>query len=106
MTIDAPAVLARRGRFSPFSGPSGPLLALAVALLGCRTPASPAATPPPLPPGFAAATPARPVAAPPAEGDAGQRVILVAIDGVRWQDVFEGVDPVLAKRAGMVDEEV
>jgi hypothetical protein len=27
-------------------------------------------------------------------------VVLVAIDGVRWQDVFEGVDPVLADRAG------
>jgi len=32
---------------------------------------------------------------------ANHHVVLVAIDGVRWQDVFEGVDPELARRHGV-----
>lgn len=30
-----------------------------------------------------------------------ERLILITIDGVRWQDVFGGVDPELARKAGM-----
>jgi type I phosphodiesterase/nucleotide pyrophosphatase len=33
------------------------------------------------------------------------RVVLVTIDGVRWQDVFEGVDRSLARRSGKGSEE-
>jgi hypothetical protein len=33
-------------------------------------------------------------------------VVLVAIDGVRWQDVFDGVDPVLARQAGLDDADI
>jgi hypothetical protein len=33
-------------------------------------------------------------------------VVLVALDGVRWQDVFQGVDPTLARRKGMASHEV
>jgi hypothetical protein len=33
-------------------------------------------------------------------------VILVVLDGVRWQEVFEGVDPMLARRQGLPREEV
>lgn len=33
-------------------------------------------------------------------------VVLVVLDGVRWQEIFQGVDPVLAKAAGLRPEEV
>lgn len=33
-------------------------------------------------------------------------MILVAIDGVRWQEVFRGVDPELGRKAGMIGTEV
>lgn len=33
-------------------------------------------------------------------------VVLVALDGVRWQEIFGGVDPELAARAGMAPREV
>jgi hypothetical protein len=33
-------------------------------------------------------------------------VVVVALDGVRWQDVFEGVDPELARKKGMAPHEV
>jgi len=33
-------------------------------------------------------------------------VVIVALDGVRWQDVFEGVDPVLAQKKGLAPHEV
>lgn len=41
----------------------------------------------------------------PARSDARRTVVLVAIDGVRWQDVFSGVDPALADRYGLSAEE-
>lgn len=34
------------------------------------------------------------------------RVVLVVIDGARWQDIFVGVDPARAQQAGMTAEEV
>src|SRR5687767_7785163 len=37
---------------------------------------------------------------------ANHHVVLVAVDGVRWQDVFEGVDPELAGRHGVPDADV
>jgi uncharacterized protein (TIRG00374 family) len=49
----------------------------------------------------------RPPASPPdsklesARALGARTVVLVAIDGVRWQDVFEGVDSVLAAQAGL-----
>jgi hypothetical protein len=42
-----------------------------------------------------------PVAATPASA-----VVLVVLDGVRWQEIFEGVDPNLARRQGLPHEEV
>jgi hypothetical protein len=33
-------------------------------------------------------------------------VVLVVLDGVRWQEIFEGVDPNLARRQGLAPEEV
>src|SRR5262249_11307156 len=30
-----------------------------------------------------------------------ENVVLVTLDGVRWQEVFDGVDPALADRAGL-----
>jgi hypothetical protein len=42
-----------------------------------------------------------PVAEPPASA-----VVLVVLDGVRWQEVFEGVDPNLARRQGLAPDEV
>lgn len=33
-------------------------------------------------------------------------VVIVAIDGVRWQDIFEGVDPALAKQFGLDSKEI
>jgi len=33
-------------------------------------------------------------------------VVVVALDGVRWQDVFEGVDPALARKKGLAPHEV
>ncbi len=42
-----------------------------------------------------------------AAGARTDRVVLVVIDGVRWQEVFFGVDPLLAAQAGLSgDEEV
>lgn len=35
------------------------------------------------------------------EGLHPQNVVLVTIDGVRWQEIFDGADPVLADRAGL-----
>ena len=37
---------------------------------------------------------------------ANHHVVLVVLDGVRWQDVFEGVDPELARRHGVPAAEV
>jgi hypothetical protein len=37
---------------------------------------------------------------------ASHHVVLMAVDGVRWQDVFEGVDPELAERHGVPPAEV
>jgi len=34
------------------------------------------------------------------------RVVLLVVDGVRWQEVFFGVDPLLAGQAGLAAEEV
>lgn len=34
-----------------------------------------------------------------------RRVVLVTIDGARWQEIFHGVDPALAQAAGMPREE-
>ncbi len=33
-----------------------------------------------------------------------QRVVLITVDGVRWQEIFRGVDPVLARKAGLSSE--
>jgi hypothetical protein len=33
-------------------------------------------------------------------------VVLVVLDGVRWQEVFEGVDPEIARRQGLARDEV
>lgn len=41
--------------------------------------------------------PAPTVAPPPAPAPAADAVVLVTIDGVRWQDVFEGTDPTLGE---------
>jgi hypothetical protein len=38
--------------------------------------------------------------------DATEAVILVTIDGARWQEIYGGVDARLAKRAGMADGEI
>jgi len=34
------------------------------------------------------------------------RVVLLVIDGARWQDVFSGVDPARAQRSGMTEEQI
>jgi Metalloenzyme superfamily len=33
-------------------------------------------------------------------------VVLVVLDGVRWQEIFEGVDPQIARRQGLTREEI
>lgn len=43
------------------------------------------------------------------EGDDGARteqVVLITLDGVRWQEIFDGVDPALAREAGLAAEEI
>src|SRR5262245_34502845 len=41
----------------------------------------------------------------PLSAPATRTVVLVAIDGVRWHEVFEGVDPALADRYGLTRSE-
>jgi hypothetical protein len=41
-----------------------------------------------------------------APGDEGHTIVLVALDGVRWQDVFHGVEHGRAQRAGMHESEL
>ena len=42
----------------------------------------------------------------PPQGSHTPRVILIALDGVRWQEVFLGVDEALARSAGMSPEDI
>ncbi len=46
-----------------------------------------------------------PAAAPP-DQPAAYAVVLVVLDGVRWQEVFDGVDPAMARRYGLGADEV
>jgi hypothetical protein len=73
------------------------LLPLEFLLLSCQPPhaAPPREQPAPV------AVPATPLSAPVADA-----VVLVVVDGVRWQEVFQGVDPKLAADAGISKEEV
>jgi hypothetical protein len=53
----------------------------------------------------AAVAPVKPVLPPPGAART-DRVVLLVADGVRWQEVFFGVDPLLAAQAGLAAEEV
>ena len=77
-------------------GSGGALVALLVVVAGaCAKPSAVAVRPP-------AASEARPPPRPP--DPEAPRVVFVTIDGARWQDVFEGVNPSLAKRSGKSGE--
>jgi hypothetical protein len=54
----------------------------------------------------AARTRPAPVPPGPAAAPRTDRVVLLVLDGVRWQEVFFGVDPLLAARAGLSGDEV
>lgn len=76
---------------------------LGAVALGCvrMTDAPPTAATAPLPsPRSGAVT--RPAEGPPRT----DRVVLLVIDGARWQDVFAGVDPARAQASGMTEDEI
>lgn len=82
-----------------------PLLCLVVPIVGCATPRELA--PPSLSPSLAEACPAPVASATPARRNDGHRppvtrnVVLIAIDGTRWQEIFLGVDPQRGRDAGV-----
>lgn len=68
--------------------------------LGCVRMTDAPARPTPRPASPASIVPAKPAEGPPRT----DTVVLLVIDGARWQDVFSGVDPALAQRMGMPED--
>jgi hypothetical protein len=83
--------------------PSSSARALAVSLSACLAACSWLPRPEPVPARPSPVIPAQLEGAPHGRTD---NVILVTIDGVRWQDVFGGVDPAMARWSGLPDAEV
>lgn len=73
---------------------------LAITALGCVGIRGEKVEAPPPPVAAEVAMPPRPGAA------RTDRVVLLVVDGVRWQEVFFGVDPLLGAQAGLAAEEV